>query len=85
MESLNTHWLVSLDAARSKTEAWRKDYDEVRPHSAIGNKPPISRLIGSPATPPAWAITLDASRTGWTKNGQQLKGNVVSLFAIRTD
>ena len=23
---------------------WRKDYNEVRPHSAIGNKPPISLL-----------------------------------------
>lgn len=44
---------VSLDDARAKMEAWRRDYNEVRPHSAIGNKPPISLLNGSPAPPPA--------------------------------
>jgi putative transposase len=35
--------------ARQKMEAWRKDYNEVRPHSAIGNKPPISLINCSPA------------------------------------
>lgn len=52
-ECLNTHWFMSLDDARAKLEAWRKDYNEVRPHSAIGNKPPISLLDGSSATPPS--------------------------------
>ncbi|PTM50319.1 putative transposase [Phreatobacter oligotrophus] len=52
-ECLNTHWFMSLDDARSKMEAWRRDYNEVRPHSAIGNKPPIALMNGSPALPPA--------------------------------
>lgn len=43
-ECLNTHWFMSLDDARSKMEAWRRDYNEVRPHSAIGNNPPISLM-----------------------------------------
>jgi putative transposase len=30
-------------------EEWRKDYNTVRPHSAIGNKPPISLMKGSSA------------------------------------
>ena len=46
-ECLNTHWFMSLDDARSKMEEWRKDYNEVRPHSAIGNNPPISLMNGS--------------------------------------
>ena len=29
---------MSLDDAQVKMEAWRRDYNEVRPHSAIGNK-----------------------------------------------
>lgn len=53
MECLNTHWFKSLDDAATKMEAWRKDYNEVRPHSAIGNKPPISLVIISPAPSPA--------------------------------
>lgn len=52
-ECLNTHWFMSLDDARSKMEAWRRDYNEIRPHSAIGNKPPIALMNGSPAPPPA--------------------------------
>jgi putative transposase len=48
-ECLNTHWFMSLDDAREKMESWRKDYNEVRPHSAIGNKPPMSLVSGSPA------------------------------------
>ena len=43
-ECLNAHWFLSLDDARAKMEEWRRDYNEVRPHSAIGNKPPISLM-----------------------------------------
>ena len=42
----------SIDDARTKMEEWRKDYNEIRPHSAIGNKPPISLMNGSEAAPP---------------------------------
>lgn len=47
-ECLNAHWFMSLDDPQEKCEAWRRDYNEVRPHSAIGNKPPIA-LIGRSA------------------------------------
>ncbi|AKJ27304.1 transposase [Caldimonas brevitalea] len=34
-ECLNEHWFLSLDDARAKIEAWRRDYNESRPHSAL--------------------------------------------------
>ena len=37
---LNTHSFMSLADAREKLEHWRRDYDEVRPHSAIGYNVP---------------------------------------------
>lgn len=43
-ECLNAHWFMSLDDTREKLEAWRRDYNTVRPHSAIGNNAPISLL-----------------------------------------
>ena len=43
-ECLNTHWFMSLDDARTKMEDGRRDYNEVRPHSAIGNNPPVSLI-----------------------------------------
>lgn len=51
-ECLNQHWFLTLDDARQKMEDWRRDYNEVRPHSAIGNKPPISLMNGSGASGP---------------------------------
>jgi putative transposase len=51
-ECLNANWFLSLDEARAKCEAWRRDYNEVRPHSAIGNKTPIElhRIAASQAS-----------------------------------
>ncbi|AIY41381.1 Mobile element protein [Collimonas arenae] len=34
-ECLNEHWFMSLDDAKQKIEAWRKEYNESRPHSAL--------------------------------------------------
>ena len=51
-ECLNAHWFMSLEDAREKMEAWRRDYNEVRPHSAIGNKPPISLVNRDDASGP---------------------------------
>ncbi|MCG7853055.1 MAG: transposase, partial [Methanosarcinaceae archaeon] len=39
-ECLNDHWFLSLDDARDKVEAWRRDYNEERPHCALGNATP---------------------------------------------
>ena len=39
-ERLNAFWFLSLDDARCKIEAWRVEYNTVRPHSAIGHMPP---------------------------------------------
>ena len=52
-ECLNTAWFMSLDDARSKCETWRRDYNEERPHSAIGDKCPIELMNGvGPHGPP---------------------------------
>jgi putative transposase len=39
-ECLNEHWFISLEDARSKIEAWREDYNQIRPHSSLGNQTP---------------------------------------------
>lgn len=40
LECLNTHWFSTLDDARRVIEAWRVDYNEVRPHSSLDEAPP---------------------------------------------
>jgi putative transposase len=39
-ECLNLHWFVSLPDARRTIEAWRQDYNRVRPHSSLGRRTP---------------------------------------------
>jgi putative transposase len=39
-ECLNEHWFTSLAQARAVVAEWRRDYNEVRPHSSCGRMPP---------------------------------------------
>jgi putative transposase len=59
-ECLNEHSFTSLSAARSIVEAWRDDYNAVRPHSSLGNRTPQEFAQQSVMKPP-----LD-SRNRWT-------------------
>jgi putative transposase len=47
IECLNAYWFLSLEDAGVKCEAWRREYNEVRPHSAIGNQTPMARASAS--------------------------------------
>lgn len=39
-ECLNTNWFLSLNHARSIIEEWRRDYNEIRPHSSLKGATP---------------------------------------------
>jgi putative transposase len=39
-ECLNTSWFESVSEARTAIAAWRKEYNETRPHSSLGNLAP---------------------------------------------
>lgn len=40
-ECLNEHWFLGLADARRIVETWRQDYNQVRPHSALGYQTPV--------------------------------------------
>lgn len=40
LECLNAHVFTSVADARAKIDAWRREYNEARPHSALGRRPP---------------------------------------------
>src|SRR5690606_17741885 len=57
-ECLDAHWFSSLADARCVAEAWRREYNDVRPHSALSRRTPsefaeslsvASRACGAPA------------------------------------
>ena len=54
-ECLEENWFTSLEDAKRKIEAWRKDYNEHRPHSSLGDE-----------TPRGFAESWELSRTAKT-------------------
>lgn len=48
-ECLNLHWFESISEAQWKVAQWRREYNEQRPHSSLGNLAPreyIEELLG---------------------------------------
>jgi len=48
-ECLNMHWFESLTEVRKLIEQWRFEYNEMRPHSSLGNRAPavyVAELLG---------------------------------------
>jgi len=39
-ECLNVNWFLSMEDAQEKIEKWRRDYNEFRPHSSLGDLTP---------------------------------------------
>jgi putative transposase len=65
-ECLNEHWFVSLADAKAAIEAWRIDYNTVRPHSSLGDQTPqqFARLSkGARRLTPARPDQEDEDRT----------------------
>jgi putative transposase len=50
-ECLNENWFLSLDGARRKVEAWRRHYNEERPHGSLGNLAPGELVRSAQACP----------------------------------
>ena len=49
-ERLNEHWFLSVADAQECVEEWRRDYNEERPHSSLGNMTP--EAFGAPGRGP---------------------------------
>jgi putative transposase len=39
-ECLNAHWFTTLGEAKEIIQAWRREYNETRPHRALGEQTP---------------------------------------------
>ena len=57
-ECLNEHWFLDPPEARTITEQWRIDYNDVRPHSALNNLTPaeFAKKSKNGASPPWGAL-----------------------------
>jgi putative transposase len=70
-ECLNEHWLASLEEAREVIEEWRQDYNQVRPHSSLGDLTPEqfrdrTPLLWAPPAPAGAGCDAPEDRPGLT-------------------
>ena len=63
-ECLNLHWFTTLADARLVIEAWRCEYNHVRPHSSLGGKPPAEFAKHAGLRPTPSTSDLRAFPTG---------------------
>jgi len=54
-DCLNANWFTGLEDARQRIEKWRREFNELRPHSSIGRIPPaeFARRTTALQSPPA--------------------------------
>ena len=66
-ECLNENWFLDLAEAREKIEAWRCDYNQVRPHSALGYLTPAEFRRGARLRPAAlpWRSAVRSRAVRW--------------------
>jgi len=58
-ECLNAHWFQSLSEAQARIEAWRREYNESRPHRALQDQTP-EEFAKQPAENPLCEPALTA-------------------------
>jgi len=76
-ECLDSHWFLSLYDARSKIEAWRRDYNESRPHTALGWLTPTEYATSCPDEKPE---DPQKTRKLSLKLDEEIGGGVTSLI-----
>ena len=65
-ECLNEHWFGSIAEARQIVEAWRQDYNHVRPHSSLNYLTPMEFVAAKNGAKKSGGIPPDHSLTALT-------------------
>ena len=72
-ECLNAHWFESLQEAKERIEAWRREYNESRPHRALQDRTPeefAKRVAENHLSEPPCGPISHSSWTRFARAGQ---------------
>jgi len=75
-ECLDAHWFTSLTEAQQIVETWRREYNESRPHRALGERTPHEFANEIAASRDFIGIQLPKTRLSFgtkTRSGQDLE------------
>ena len=78
-ECLNEHWFVSLAEAKTLIEAWRVDYNTVRPHASLGQQTPAAYAAAACAGPAAGWGACSAAALATSEQPEKSDGLSLSV------
>jgi putative transposase len=78
-ECLNEHWFVSIADAKVLIEAWRMDYNTVRPHASLGQLTPAAYAAAACAGPKPGCGACSAAALATTDQASKSDGLSVSV------
>jgi putative transposase len=78
-ECLNEHWFVSVADAKAAIEAWRVDYNTVRPHASLGQQTPAAYAAAACAGPKPGCGACSAAALATTDQGPKPDGLSLSV------
>ena len=84
-ECLNVHQFLSLDHAKLVSEAWRRDYNEHRPHSSLGDLTPTEFAASHQDIRPAIACGFSRSTLSTNGTNVTLAASLESRLAQHID
>jgi putative transposase len=73
-ECLNEHWFLSVAEAQQLIEAWRVDYNTVRPHRSLGQQ--------TPAAYAAALATAEQPSSPWRKSSARSRASRVRQCSV---
>ena len=83
-ECLNAHWFESIADARAVVESWRVEYNESRPHRALGEVPPAEFARRFRAHPEPTVNQMPRTHIGTgTENGDRSKTDFTKFLVAR--
>jgi len=71
-ECLNTHVFETLEQVRARLASWRQDYNQVRPHSALGDRAPEEFAADWSPPPPLATLAGTADSMGTSRLSEVL-------------
>jgi len=72
-ECLNTHEFESLEQAKRIIEAWRRDYNDHRPHGSLGKLTPSNTLNPTRSECQKWPDSSFESQQNWGRKLPRLR------------
>ena len=81
-ELLNTEWFHSVKQAQVAINIWLKEYNHIRPHYALGVRPPVTETLATVMVQKLGARQYVISKTKAFSGGKKALGRLLLVSTV---